>query len=190
MIVRKSRFENLKIMDPVAAPFKIRIATEKDIPMLDVLVNSAYRGNSSRKGWTTEAELLDGIRTDPEALRKMIQETSSVIFLYIGTSDRIQGCVYLKNQGSQLYLGMLTVSPLLQKNGIGKELLLAAENYAKQKGCRSIVMTVISVRTELISWYQRRGYFPNGKTLPFPADTKFGLPKQPLAFIEMEKQLI
>jgi hypothetical protein len=69
-------------------------------------------------------------------------------------------------------------------------LLRAAENYAKQKGCQSIVMTVISVRTELINWYQRRGYFPNGKTLPFFTDTKFGVPKRPLEFIEMEKQLI
>lgn len=176
-------------MDQVSPQFKIRIATENDIPMLDVLVNSAYRGNSSRKGWTTEADLLDGIRTDAEALRKIIQETSSVILLYIGNQDRILGCVYLKNQGSQLYLGMLTVSPLLQKNGIGKLLLRSAEKYAKQTGCRSIVMTVISLRTELINWYQRRGYLPTGKTMPFLTDTKFGIPKQPLDFIEMEKQL-
>lgn len=176
-------------MTQVPAQFKIRVATEKDIPLLDVLVNSAYRGNSSRKGWTTEADLLEGIRTDPEALRNIIQETSSVILLYIGVQDRMNGCVYLKKQGSQLYLGMLTVSPLLQKNGIGKQLLLTAENYAKQSGCRSIVMTVISIRTELINWYQRRGYLPNGKTMPFTADTRFGIPKQPLHFIEMEKQL-
>ncbi|MDE3252646.1 MAG: GNAT family N-acetyltransferase [Bacteroidota bacterium] len=177
-------------MDPESSQCKIRMATEKDIPLLDVLVNSAYRGNSSRKGWTTEADLLDGIRTDPETLRNMIQETSSVIFLHIGNQDRIQGCVYLKKKGSQLYLGMLTVSPLLQNKGIGKQLLDSAEKHAKQTGCRSIVMTVISVRTELINWYQRRGYFPNGKTMPFFTDTKFGIPKQPLEFIEMEKQLI
>lgn len=176
-------------MDQTPPQFCIRIATEKDIPLLDSLVNSAYRGHSSRKGWTTEADLLDGIRTTPDALREMIQDPGSVILQYIGTNGRIQGCVYLKKKQSRMYLGMLTVSPLLQTNGIGRQLLVSAEAYTRQQGCQSILITVIFLRQELIAWYERRGYIPNGKTAPFPSDPRFGSPKQPLHFIEMEKTL-
>ena len=84
---------------------------------------------------------------------------------------------------------MLTVTPELQAKGIGKQLLAEAENYAKQNACNFITMTVISVRHELIAWYQRHGYLPTGETEPFPTDPKFGLPKQELVFIVMEKSL-
>jgi ribosomal protein S18 acetylase RimI-like enzyme len=169
--------------------YSIRLATAQDIRSLDVLVNSAYRGSSSKQGWTTEADLLDGIRTNSEALHKLIADPTAVILNHIDPDGRIQGCVYLKNNGSRLYLGMLTVSPKLQAMGIGKQLLDAAECYAAKQGCNSIIMTVISVRAELIAWYRRHGYRPTGKTEPFPTDSGFGIPKQPLHFIEMEKQL-
>lgn len=169
--------------------YSIRQATVRDIRSLDVLVNSAYRGNSSKQGWTTEADLLDGIRTNSEALHKLIADPAAVILTHADQNGRIQGCVYLKKKENQLYLGMLTVSPKLQAMGIGKQLLAAAESYAGRQGCKSIVMTVIAVRTELIAWYSRHGYQPTGKTEPFPADPAFGIPKQPLYFIEMEKQL-
>ena len=84
---------------------------------------------------------------------------------------------------------MLTVAPQLQANGIGKLLLTAAENYAKENNFESIIMTVISVRTELIAWYERRGYLNTGQTKPFPNDANFGIPKQELKFIVMEKKL-
>ncbi|MEK7199822.1 MAG: GNAT family N-acetyltransferase, partial [Bacteroidota bacterium] len=87
------------------------------------------------------------------------------------------------------YLGMLTVNPLLQAQGIGKQLLLAAEAYARQNNCNGITMTVIAVRHELIAWYERHGYRPTGETEPFPADPVFGLPKQVLYFIVMEKAI-
>src|SRR6187431_2862367 len=108
-------------------------ATEKDIPALDKLVNSAYRGEGSKKGWTTEADLLDGLRTDPISLLKILQDPDSVILKYNG-NESIEGCVYLKKKGDALYLGMLTVSPELQAKGIGKQLLTAAETHAKQTG--------------------------------------------------------
>ena len=167
----------------------ISIATATDIPALDRLVNSAYRGESSKKGWTTEADLLEGLRTDADSLLQLMEESNSVILKYTGETGLLEACIYLKNKGTELYLGMLTVSPELQAKGIGKKLLVAADDYAKEKGCQSIVMTVISVRNELIAWYQRHGYNPTGATEPFPTDPKFGLPKQPLHFIVLEKSI-
>jgi len=82
---------------------------------------------------------------------------------------------------------MFSVSPLLQAKGIGRQLLMAAEDYARQLACNTLTMTVISTRHELISWYQRRGYQPTGETLPFHHDKKFGNPKQPIDLIVMEK---
>ncbi|MBO0937816.1 GNAT family N-acetyltransferase [Fibrella sp. HMF5335] len=163
-------------------------ATTADIPALNQLVNSAYRGDSSRKGWTTEADLLGGIRTDEAGLQAMLDNTDAVILTYKSASQLI-GCVYLEKKGTDMYLGMLTVSPELQAAGIGRQLLEAAENWAKAQHCRAVTMTVIPQRTELIAWYQRRGYQPTGETHPFPNDPRFGLPKQPLSFIVLEKVL-
>ncbi len=168
---------------------KIETAGLADIPALDTLVNSAYRGESSKKGWTTEADLLGGQRTDAATLQKMMEEPGAAILKYTDESGLIAGCVYLKEKAGQLYLGMLTVSPELQAKGIGRKLLGAAEGYAKEKGLQAITMTVISVREELIAWYERNGYYKTGATEPFPVDPKFGLPKQALHFIVMEKQL-
>lgn len=164
----------------------ISLATEQDIPALNRLVNSAYRGESSKKGWTTEADLLGGIRTDEDRLRTMLQNPNVTILKY-EEAGQLLGCVSLETKGQDLYLGMLTVSPDAQANGIGKQLLTAAETVAAEKHCRAVTMTVITIRHELIAWYERRGYRPTGETQPFPNDPRFGLPKQPLEFIVMEK---
>lgn len=167
----------------------IRKAQHTDIPALDSLVNSAYRGNSSRQGWTTEADLLDGIRTDQQALEQMLLEPGATLLVHIAETGRLTGCVYLKNKGNSLYLGMLTVSPAEQNQGLGKRLLAAAEQHARSEGCTSIRMTVISVREALIAWYERHGYRTTGETEPFPDDPRFGIPKQTLQFIVLEKNL-
>lgn len=168
---------------PVITP-----ATPADISALDQLVNSAYRGDSSRKGWTTEADLLGGIRTDEAGLQAMLDKPDATILTY-KTDGQLVGCVYLERKGDDLYLGMLTVAPELQTAGIGRTLLEAAENQARAQQCRVITMTVIPQRTELLAWYERRGYHPTGETQPFPDDPRFGLPKVPLSFIVMEKVL-
>lgn len=167
----------------------IAIATEKDIPALDKLVNSAYRGDGSKKGWTTEADLLDGLRTNPGSLKQLMADPDSVILTCSDETGKLIGCVYLKKKKDKLYLGMLTVSPELQAKGIGKQLLAAAEAYAVKNNCSMITMTVISVRHELIAWYARHGYRATGETEPFPSDPEFGLPKTPLHFIVMEKKI-
>jgi ribosomal protein S18 acetylase RimI-like enzyme len=164
-------------------------ATIQDIPELVTLINSAYRGEHSKKGWTTEANLLDGVRTDPDSLEKMMTKKNAVILKYSDEDSGVQGCVYLEEKGRKMYLGMLTVSPLLQAKGIGKKLLVQAEKYAEDKKCSTVEMTVISVRDELIKWYEKYGYRKTGETKPFPTDPKFGIPKQPLEFIVMEKVL-
>jgi len=168
----------------------ITTATVADIDELNALVNSAYRGESSRKGWTTEADFLDGIRTDVEGLLDTISRPGSQILKYLNDAGRIIGCVHLEKKGSKLYLGMLTVSPALQNGGIGKQLLAAAEQVALEQQCNSIYMTVLTERTELINWYKRHGYYLTGGTQPFPMNNpRFGLPKKHLEFVVMEKQL-
>lgn len=165
-----------------------------DVPALNELVNSAYRGDSSRRGWTTEADLLDGIRTDEAGLRAMLANPQAIILKY-EVASQLLGCVYLEQKSddsgsNRLYLGMLTVSPDAQAGGIGKQLMAAAEQIARDRHCRAITMTVIPQRYELIAFYERRGYQPTGETEPFPMDdSRFGLPKQRLSFIVMEKVL-
>ncbi|MBC7641190.1 MAG: GNAT family N-acetyltransferase [Flavobacterium sp.] len=165
-------------------------ATTNDVSALNILVNSAYRGESSKKGWTTEANILDGIRISEKELLSIISNPENTIFKLVENNEII-ACVLLSNKTDKLYLGMLTVNPELQNSGIGKKLLHFAENYALDLSLISIEMTVISVRTELIAWYERHGYKDSGKREPFPMnDPNFGLPKQNLEFIIMEKYLM
>ena len=167
----------------------VTIATEKDIPALNILVNSAYRGDASKQGWTTEADLLDGIRTDEESLKELMHQPNAFLLKY-EEENKILGCVYLKQEDDKLYLGMLTVSPLLQNKGIGKILLNASEDEARKRNCTAVFMTVISQRTELINWYKKHGYYDTGKTKPFPEnDPRFGIPKTKLEFIVLEKKV-
>lgn len=168
----------------------ISAATKKDIPALVTLINSAYRGEASKKGWTTEANLVSGeLRTDAAALAEIMENPEATILKY--TSDgMITGSVYLENQAAGLYLGMLTVSPTQQANGIGKKLMAAAEEHAKQHNCPRIFMNVISLRQELIEWYERIGYRQTAERKPFPSDTKFGAATLPLEFIIMEKIMV
>lgn len=165
-------------------------ATTADVAALVTLVNSAYRGEGSKQGWTTEADLLGGIRTDEDAITSSITNTNGAVLKYEDDQGAVIGCVYLEKQKAQLYLGMLTVAPHLQGGGIGKQLLHASEVYARAQQCTEIVMSVISIRQELIRWYERHGYRLTGATKPFPMqDPRFGIPKQHLEFLILEKRL-
>jgi ribosomal protein S18 acetylase RimI-like enzyme len=166
---------------------KISVASVPDIPQLLKLINSAYRGEDAKKGWTHEAELIDGdIRTDETSLKQVIRTPGAVILKY-EQERKIVGCVYLQKKGDRLYLGMLSVSPEIQAQGIGKKLLKAADEHAKKNNCSVIEMTVISVRHELIAWYERNGYHKTSKREPFPNDGRFGNPRQDLEFVYLEK---
>lgn len=160
-----------------------------DIPALNILINSAYRGESSKKGWTTEADLLEGKRTTEEELIQTIEDPKNTILKFT-ENDKIIGSVLLVEKEHQLYLGMLTVSPELQNSGIGKKMLAEAENHAKTLGLSSIIMTVISVREELITWYKRHGYVDTGKREAFPeSHIHVTVSEEPLEFIFLEKKI-
>jgi ribosomal protein S18 acetylase RimI-like enzyme len=164
-------------------------AVPSDADAIAELVNSAYRGERSKKGWTTEADLLDGTRTDATILREII-ETDGHTVLKCMWENSLVGCVELVINGAEMYVGMLTAKPDLQGSGIGKTLLHAAEDEARAKKCEKITMTVISVRTELIAWYERHGYVNTHERKPFPKnDPRFGVPKQLLEFTVLEKKI-
>jgi ribosomal protein S18 acetylase RimI-like enzyme len=162
-------------------------ATLTDVPELTALINSSYRGESSKKGWTTEADLIDGQRIDNESLTEQMEDPNAVVLKNTDDTGKITGCVYLQKRGDKLYLGMLTVSPLLQANGLGRQLLQAAEDYARQINYHTITMTVITTRTELLNWYERRGYQKTGEMIPLVIPEQFGILKQPLEMFRLEK---
>ena len=168
----------------------IQKATPEDTTALTALINSAYRGETSRQGWTTESTLLDGMRIDDEAIDEYFSNPAVTMLKYITDDGELAGCVYLeKVANGRLYLGMLTVKPTIQAQGIGRQLLQEAEHIAVSLNCTFIRISVIPVRHELISWYNRRGYQATGQMLPFPTDTRFGIPRQPLELMVMEKAL-
>jgi ribosomal protein S18 acetylase RimI-like enzyme len=167
----------------------ITIATLEDVTALEKLINSAYRGETSKQGWTTEANLLEGKRITVDELIEIIENKDNTMLKFT-ESNVIIGCVLLVNKGRKLYLGMLTVSPELQNSGVGKKLLQEAEAHALALNLPKIVMTVISIREELIAWYKRHGYQDTGVREPFPLnDTDAIIASHPLEFIVMEKIL-
>ncbi|MGL2986196.1 GNAT family N-acetyltransferase [Flavobacterium sp. RSSA_27] len=165
-------------------------ATITDVAALSTLINSAYRGESSKKGWTTEADLLEGIRTSEDELTTIIT-TPNHYLLKFTCDNKIIGSVLLIAKQDVLYLGMLTVSPELQNSGIGKQLLKAAEDHAKLLSLKTIQMTVIGIRKELLAWYIRNGYEDTGRRQPFPFSEKDKiLTDQSLDFIVLEKKIL
>jgi GNAT superfamily N-acetyltransferase len=168
-----------------------RTASLADIPAVVALVESAYRGDSSKVGWTTEADLLGGQRTDADDVRACIERTQSVVLL--AEDDRgLEACANVAADGDAGYFGMFAVKPTLQGGGIGKLVLAEAERIVRDEWhLRAMRMTVIDVRTELIAFYERRGYARTGIKKPFPyGDERFGRPKRDdLRFEVLEKRL-
>jgi ribosomal protein S18 acetylase RimI-like enzyme len=159
------------------AELSFRRARPEDAAEVAVLVNSAYRGESSKRGWTTEADFLGGQRTDSDEVRQLIEANDSMMLLCFQGTELI-GSVHLEHADDGAYLGMLTVKPTLQGRGIGKRFMKVAERTARAEWqVRKIVMMVITLREELIAFYERRGYRRTGKFDPFPTDPKFGLPR-------------
>ena len=168
--------------------YKIVPATHEDASSLASLVNSAYRGETSRKGWTTEADFIDGTRIDEAGVHLLLDRPGTLVLKYI-EHEKIIGCVELATRGDELYLGMLTVSPELQGSGIGKKMLFEAEAIAKRQNLKAIVMRVLSERDTLIAWYKRHGYSETGAREPFAfTEARFGFPKRPLEFIVLRKE--
>lgn len=170
----------------------IRDAARADIPALHALIESAYRGEASRAGWTTEADLLDGQRTDPEDLAAILADPAQAL-LTAWREDQLIGCVLIADRGDGIgYVGMLSVKPALQAAGLGRRLVRAAHAALLERyEAKRVRISVLPQRSELIGWYERLGYIATGETLPFPyGDERFGLPRRDdLSFIVMETAL-
>lgn len=164
-------------------------ASLTDAEELVALINAAYRGENSKKGWTTEAHLIDGQRIGIPELTEQMTDPSAVILKNTDDNGKITGCVYLQKRGEKLYLGMLTVSPLLQAKGLGRQLIAAAEDHARSIGLHIITMTVITTRTELLEWYYRRGFKRLDEIIPLVISEKFGVLKQPVDMYRLEKSV-
>ena len=148
-----------------------KTAEKKEAQFITNLVNSAYRGDYSRHGWTTEADLIEGQRTDLSSIIKMIQTDGEQIEIAINHAGKVMGCVFIKREDHRtLYFGMLTVEPTLQGSGLGKKLLHHIESIARQEKRDRIRLTVIPERLELIDFYQRRGFQATGNLEDFPYD--------------------
>ena len=156
-----------------------RAAGAADIQAIVALVESAYRGDSGRRGWTTESELLDGRRTDAQAVGELVSRSGSCMLL-AERDGRLIASAHVERQGESGYFGMFAVDPDQQGGGLGKAVLAEAERMAhEQWHCRAMRMTVIEQRAELIAWYERRGYRRTGEFQPFPyGDERFGIPRR------------
>ncbi|QTN19273.1 GNAT family N-acetyltransferase [Brevundimonas sp. AJA228-03] len=169
-----------------------RISTLDDLPALHRLIERAYRGETAKVGWTNEADLLDGQRTDVEELTEILTDPARIMLLAEDAGAMV-ACLQLVDEGGgTAYLGMLSVEPELQAGGLGRFMIAAAEAEAVARfGADTMRMTVIRQRPELIAWYERRGYVRTGETEPFPlSDERFGLPRrQDLEFVVLAKGL-
>lgn len=156
-----------------------RAATVADVPELVALVESAYRGDDSRAGWTTEADLLDGQRTDPAGVEAVVKDENSRL-LVVECEGETVACCQLEHRGTHAYFGMFAVRPTMQGAGLGKVVIAEAERFVRAEwGADEMHMTVIRQRDELIAWYERRGYRRTGRMSPFPyGDERFGIPQR------------
>ncbi|KAI9352516.1 N-acetyltransferase GCN5 [Zopfochytrium polystomum] len=205
------------IQVPVPAPF--RLARDSDAAAVVELVNSAYRGDSGRAGWTTESDYLDGQRMDEDIFHQDVMDSPDTKCLLVlpesawvapsgesastssgtnstssGDGERLVGCILVERVSpSSAYIGMVTVRPTAQGGGLGSKLLAAAEAYAVARfGAEKAVMTVLHMRHELLAFYARRGFLQTGERVPFMyGEPRFGIPKRDdLEFVKVEKSLV
>lgn len=167
-------------------------ATAGDIPQMVALINSVYRGESSKRGWTTEADFIAGeIRTDEDDIAALMALPTTTFLKAEHPDAGLIGTVFLsKKDNEKLYLGMFSVHLDWQAVGVGRRMLRASEDLAISLGCSAVIMQVVSIREELVAWYERNGYHLTGERKPFDADPKFGNPTIPLEFVILEKPLV
>ena len=175
----------------------IRPAALPDIPALHALIERAYRGEPARAGWTHEADLLRGPRTDEATLAAIIADPANAMLIAVeGDGDASDGegkgviiaCVQVSDKGGLGYLGQLAVEPARQTGGLGRTMIAAAEDHAARRGATRMEMTVIGDRTELIAYYTRRGYAATGEVRSFPWEMP--LSGIPLHLVVMERTLV
>ncbi|SDJ45946.1 Ribosomal protein S18 acetylase RimI [Frankineae bacterium MT45] len=175
---------------PQTAPF--RLAAPPDAAELTTLIESAYRGASSREGWTTEADLLGGQRVDEAQVLQVINDPESLL-LVLPDADGLLACCQLERRRDGIvYFGMFAVRPGSQGAGVGRQVMAEAQRLARTSfGATAMEMTVIAQRSELIEWYERLGFRRTGETRPFPyGEPRFGDPKRDdLHFVVLHRDL-
>lgn len=167
----------------------LRKASIEDSESISKLVNSVYRGANSRFGWTTEADLLGGQRTDVEKIQEILLDPYKTILIFQNQAhkNQIVACVLLERQEKSAYLGMLSVDVNFQNLGLGRRLINAAKDFiVTEWQLGAIKITVIAQRLELIQWYQRCGFIKTGDKESFPLnDPRFGIPKRKDLYFEV-----
>lgn len=171
--------------------WSFRPAASADVSAVVALVESAYRGASSRQGWTTEAHLLGGQRTDREEIAAAVADPSGQLLLAQAGDGDLVGCCRVERREQTAYFGTFAVRPDQQGWGLGRVLLGEAERVVAGWGAAGVEMTVIRQRADLIAWYERRGYARTGEARPFPyGDERFGQPLvDDLEFVVLAKAL-
>lgn len=185
-----------------------RDAVPDDVPAIHALVEASYRGDESRRGWTTEADLIDGRRTEASEVARLVSGPGTRMLVGVSVPDAepdgepdggpdggpdgeiVACCALERRPGGAAYLGMFAVRPQLQGRGTGRRLVARAEEVAASWGCARVVMHVIRQRTELLAWYARIGYLPTGETEPFPYGAPGFHPRRPdLEFAVLARDL-
>lgn len=170
---------------------------EEDYAAVVELANLAYRGTGKPDGqadasWNVETDLIEGPRLTEATLREDLAEKPELLVWRNLPGGPLMGTVWMQPQGEGVwYLGLLTVRPEVQNRQLGRTLLAAAEDYARERGGRRITMTVLSGRDVLMGWYERRGYRKTGETQPYPyGNGRIGRPlRDDLHFVVMEKDI-
>lgn len=169
----------------------VRRADNADAEKVVQLVRSAYRGEASRTGWTSEADLVEGERIDLDQVHTMIADPKSVL-LVLPDAEGLLACAQVVDLGDGLsYFGTFAVRPQRQGGGVGRQVMAAAERWARSTfAAHAMEMTVLTQQDNLISWYERLGFCRTGETRTFPADEKFARPRRgDLTFAVLSKDL-
>jgi GNAT superfamily N-acetyltransferase len=172
----------------------LNAAVEADYAEIIDLVNLAFRGSGASASWNIEAGIIEGQRLNEALLREDLtaKPAARLLIHRDEAHGTLLGTVWLDPANDDVWnLGLLTVRPDLQNKQVGRTLLTAAEDFARERGARRIRMTVVSARTTLIAWYERRGYALTGEKRPFPyGDERFGRPlRDDLHFVVLQKDL-
>ncbi|RYE10358.1 MAG: GNAT family N-acetyltransferase [Hyphomicrobiales bacterium] len=169
--------------------YRFAFATPADVPALALLIERAYRGPEAAKGWTNEAEILTGPRSSPEEIAGLIADPEAR-FLVALDGDRPVACALLKRHGTGAYFGMFAIDPAVQGGGLGKLMMTRADAAVRELwNANYLRLSVISLRDQLIAWYERRGFVQTGQHEPFPFDSSPGALRTDFHLTVLQKAL-
>lgn len=175
-----------------STPLPVRPATVDDAEAVAALVHAAYRSEESRRGWTTEADLVAGQRADAGMIRHLVERADDEVLVAVGDDGLPYACCHLQRRDGTAYLGMFAVRPRRQGGGVGRGMLAAAERWARDRwGSTTLEITVLNHRPELLAWYERCGFARTGEEHAFPSDDhRVGEPRRPdLVLLGMSKPI-